>query len=186
MNHEELLSDSVLRRIPMASIVMALNITIEHVPDDYVVGHLAFKAMNRWVMTGKGTDKLLNYRPSLHDEVERARKLYLAWEDARAKKPPPINLNDEKKKKKDKKTVEEGGKGPLHAYMALRALECAVNVALGAPASELVDLLECLDDVPSVSGGDLDRVDSLTSVLQSLDEIFDRNHWKKIVDHAAA
>jgi hypothetical protein len=185
MHHNELFDDNLLKRIPMASIVMAINIAMEHVPSQYVVGHLAFKALNKWMLTGKGEDKLLTLRPTLHDEVERARKLYVEWEEARAKKPPPVNLaEDRKRKKKDKKTIEEGGRQPHYGYMALRALECAVNVALGAQTSELVDLLECLDDVPSVSGAELEKVESLTSILQSLDSIFDSSHWKDIVNAA--
>lgn len=189
MHHDELFSDNLLKRIPMASIVMAINIAMEHVPSEYVVGHLSFKVLHQWVSTGKGKDRLTVYRPTLRDEVERARKLWVLWDENRSKLPPAVFMKEDKKGKskrtrKDHSDSSDVGKQPLYAYMVMRALLCAVNVALGEPTSELVDLLECLDDVPSVSGADLEKVESLTSVLQSLDNIFDSSHWKDIVNAA--
>ena len=184
MNHQELLDDKNLKRIPMASIVMAVNLAMEHVPEQYVVGHLAFKALSKWVADGGSNDRLLVLRMTLHDEVERARKLFLVWDNTRKNAPPPAPADHKKTSKKVLKEKEKMEMGPLYAYMALRALEGMVNVALGGKAGELVDVLECLDDVPSVAGADPKKVESLTVVLQSLDDIFDRNHWKAIVDAA--
>jgi hypothetical protein len=184
MNHKELFADGLLMRIPMAAITMGINLAMEHVPEQYVVGHQAFKRLHTWIFSGKGKDKLMVLRFTLHDEVERARKLFVAWSDAREKQPPAINQLDDRKGKKKNKQSEGEGMQPLYGYMALRALECAVNAAIGGDTAELVDLLECLDAVPCVAGADPGKVESLTAVLQSLNDIFDQRNWKAIVEAA--
>ena len=173
MHHKELFSNKLLKRIPMASITMAISLAMEHVPKEYVVGHLAFKALYAWVLTGGKEDKMLTLHPTLMGEVERARVLFVAWDAENSKMAMPAESNNRK--------MYEVGRGPLYAYMTLRALACGVNVVLSGDTSELVDLLECLDNIPAREPEGEDLSESITDVLQSLDEIFDQDHWKDIV-----
>ncbi len=171
MNHEDMFENPALRRIPMAPAIAALRIAMSHPPTHYVVSHAVMKLLEKWLLTGK-KEPLLLHMNTLQDEVERARKSFLVWE--KEPDPPPV-------KKKGVTIKPKKPKGPLYTYMATRALLCATTVAINGNPEEMVDMLECLDDVPS-SYGDSDGEDaeSLTSVLESLDMIFHRSHWAKI------
>ena len=196
MKPNEIFENNMLRRIPMASLALAIDFAMEHVPEEYVVAHTCRKLLHKWVQTGKGADKLFTNQPTLHNECERARLRFGEWQHAEADrisvaaKESTVVTADMKKGKKQKKveiakpSESSTGKQPLYAYMAVRAMECAVNLALKAPVSEIVDLLECLDDVPAMYDEGEETSESLTGALESFNDIFDRTRWIAIVNAA--
>lgn len=132
MNVKDTLSEEKTRRVALAPLCMVLAVAMEHVPSDYVLARLAHKQFARWVGGGK-FDKVIDMRPTLHDEVVRAQKKFTAWD-----KLPDF----------DDKTNLPKARGPIYTFAALRSLENAITAGLSGDEGDLAEAIDDLDDIP--------------------------------------